>query len=292
MNGRPVSAAAAALKKKISRRELALRVGSAIVLGTLSLLLAYAGPLTFALLILVFAAIMAWEWGRLVSGHGLDLAFAVQLGMLAFALAATLFRYPAWAALVVLLSAALVFVLRWRDGGAYREAWWSAAGVCYAGFPAIALLWIRTDAAYGWLAVLFLFVVVWTADSAAYISGRWIGGPKLAPRISPNKTWAGLIGGAAAAGMAGMVFALAAGSGPVAALGLLSLILALVSQAGDLGESALKRLFGRKDASGLIPGHGGVLDRVDGLVFAAVAAALIALLFDRRNPGQALLVWS
>ena len=127
------------------------------------------------------------------------------------------------------------------------QAWWSAAGVYYAGFPAIALIWIRSDAAYGWLAILYLFAIVWTTDSAAYLFGRWIGGPKLAPRISPKKTWAGLIGGALSAGIAGLVFAQVAGREFSGWLGVLAIGLALMAQLGDLGESAMKRLFGIKD---------------------------------------------
>ena len=173
------------------------------------------------------------------------------------------------------------------------QAWWSAAGVYYAGFPAVALIWIRGDPAYGWLAILYLFVIVWTTDSAAYLFGRWIGGPKLAPRISPKKTWSGLIGGALSAGLAGLVFALGrrwARSAP--SLALLAIVLALISQLGDLGESAVKRVFGMKDTSGLIPGHGGVLDRIDGLLFAALRGRPARLESSiPANPGRALLLW-
>ncbi len=187
-------------------------------------------------------------------------------------------------------TAAVFFIRSLKDER--PQAWWSAAGVYYAGFPAIALIWIRSDAAYGWLAILYLFAIVWTTDSAAYLFGRWIGGPKLAPRISPKKTWAGLIGGALSAGIAGLVFAQVAGREFSGWLGVLAIGLALMAQLGDLGESAMKRLFGIKDSSGLIPGHGGVLDRIDGLIFAAIAAALLAWAIDPANPGRALLLWS
>jgi phosphatidate cytidylyltransferase len=171
------------------------------------------------------------------------------------------------------------------------DPWWSAAGVYYAGFPAIALIAIRSDPQYGFIAIMYLFIVVWCTDTGAYFAGRLIGGPKLAPGISPNKTWAGLLGGAATASLAGAVFALWFEETSVGALALVSLGLAIVSQVGDLGESAVKRIFGVKHSSDMIPGHGGVLDRLDGLVFAAIGAGLIAVAADPRHPGRALLIW-
>jgi phosphatidate cytidylyltransferase len=118
-----------------------------------------------------------------------------------------------------------------------------------------------------------------------------IGGPKLAPKISPNKTWSGFIGGAVFACIAGVLFAAWFGHTSIPTVAALSIVLALISQGGDLGESFIKRFFGVKDTSGLIPGHGGVLDRLDGLVFAAIGAGLIAAAADWSKPGRALLVW-
>ena len=140
----------------------------------------------------------------------------------------------------------------------------------------------------GFLAVLFIFVIVAATDTAAFAAGRLIGGPRLATRISPNKTWSGLGGGLVAAALAGAVFAALVGVSP-AALALTGLVMGLIAQAGDLAESALKRTFGVKDASNLLPGHGGFMDRVDGLVTAAVAAALAALYVDPTLPAKALL---
>jgi phosphatidate cytidylyltransferase len=134
-------------------------------------------------------------------------------------------------------------------------------------------------------------VIVWTTDSAAYGFGRMIGGPKLAPRISPGKTWAGLAGGVAAASVASVVFAYFLGGTSYAILGLIGAVLSLVSQVGDLAESAIKRLFGFKDTSSLIPGHGGVLDRMDGLVAAAFTASLLAWAVNPAQPGAGLLIW-
>jgi phosphatidate cytidylyltransferase len=268
-----------------------LRVNSALVLVAVALALTYASPHAFAVLITVFIAAMAWEWGRLVRGKGFDAVFGVQFAATAIASWTTVNGYPGSAIFIVIGGGAAVFLIRaWSDG--VSEAWWSAAGVYYAGFPAVALIWIRGDAAYGWLAILYIFAIVWTTDTTAYVFGRMIGGPKLAPRISPKKTWSGFLGGALSAALVGAIFALSMGETSMIKLALLSVALAVASQAGDLGESAMKRVFGTKDTSGLIPGHGGVLDRIDGLIFVAIAAALVGWAIDPAQPGRALLVWS
>lgn len=168
----------------------------------------------------------------------------------------------------------------------------SLLGVPYIGLSVIALIWLRGDADYGFLAVLYLFVTVWTVDIFAYISGRTFGGPKFAPRISPKKTWSGFIGGVSAGAIAGMVFGQFIGDTSLVVIGFVSLVIGIISQLGDLFESAFKRHYNIKDASNLIPGHGGLFDRVDGLMFGAIAAALIALYFDAAHPGRALLIWN
>ena len=132
--------------------------------------------------------------------------------------------------------------------------------------------------------------MAWTTDTASYIAGRLIGGAKLAPSISPRKTWSGFIVGALTPALVGVAFAAALKSSSAIWLALVSVALALACQMGDLVESWVKRRFGAKDMSQLIPGHGGLLDRIDGLLFAAVLAALIALR-DPANPGRGLLIW-
>ena len=271
-------------------KELILRINSALVLGAVSLILAYRGPYSFAALIAVFIALMAWEWGRLVRGKGIDLAFVLQAAATGAAVVLTAMGCPSCGVSLVVIGTLAVFILR-RMGDPPEKAWWSAAGVYYAGLPAVALVWLRTDPNYGWFAILFLFVIVWTTDSAAYAFGRMIGGPKLAPRISPGKTWAGLAGGVATASVASVVFAYFLGGTSYAILGLIGAVLSLVSQLGDLAESAIKRLFGFKDTSNLIPGHGGVLDRMDGLVAAAFTASLVAWAVNPAQPGAGLLIW-
>ena len=182
----------------------------------------------------------------------------------------------------------MVLSLTRGDGRTLRL---SALGTLYFGLPAIALIALRGGPAYGVSAILFLFLVVWSEDTAAYIFGRLIGGPKLAPAISPAKTWSGTAAGLIVPALVALLFAAAFEDANALALAMVAMALAMAAQLGDLGESAIKRAFGLKDSSGLIPGHGGLLDRVDGLIAAAVAAGLLVLLRDRANPGAALLMW-
>jgi phosphatidate cytidylyltransferase len=277
-------------EKTVTKRaptELMVRLFSALILIAAAVALTLTSVETFAALITVFIAAMAWEWARLVRGAGFDFIFGAQLVSTVAASWTTAQGYPVSALLIVAAGAVFVLLVQRLDD-ARSLGWWSAAGVLYAGLPAIALIWLRSDGAYGVLAVLYLFAVVWTTDSAGYLFGRMVGGPKLAPRISPSKTWAGFIGATASAGVAGLVFGYATqlDGAWLAAFGV---ALALIAQFGDLGESAVKRAFGMKDSSGLIPGHGGVLDRIDGLVFGAVAAAALAWIIDPAHPGQAIL---
>src|SRR5262249_8194721 len=140
-----------------------------------------------------------------------------------------------------------------------------------------AALVIRADAALGFVAMIFLFAVVWATDVAAYFAGRLAGGPKLWPAVSPSKTWSGAIAGAVAGTAAGVAVVAVAGLEPLAPIVAIAFILSVVAQFGDLLESALKRRFGVKDASHAIPGHGGMMDRLDGFLTAAVAAAVIGV---------------
>jgi phosphatidate cytidylyltransferase len=164
------------------------------------------------------------------------------------------------------------------------------AGLLYAALPASALVWLRGDQAFGAAAVIYLFAVAWTTDTASYVAGRLIGGPKLAPRVSPQKTWSGFIAGVLAPSLVGYITATVLESGAPLRLALVSVVLAVACQFGDLLESWVKRRFDAKDSSQLIPGHGGLLDRIDGLMMAAVLAGLMALR-DPAAPGRGLLFW-
>jgi phosphatidate cytidylyltransferase len=265
-------------------RNLKLRIVSGAVLAAVAFLLAYAGSLPFALLILVCAVVISWEWGRLVRGVTFDLGFFVHAIAVTVAIVLAAAGYAALA-VAVLVIAAITLIPLYVGRGARL----SALGVFYVGLPAVALLWLRSDEPFGFTAVLFVFAVVWSSDTAAYAAGRGIGGPKLWPRVSPNKTWAGLLGALAAGAAAAAVFAALEPEASAVRLILLGVGLAFVAQAGDLAESALKRLFSLKDASDLIPGHGGFMDRMDSIVAAAVAAALLALAIDPHAPARALL---
>ncbi len=264
---------------------LKLRLVSGIAFAALAFALTYAGPIPFAVLVLVCALVISWEWGRLVRGVAFDLGFFVHAGAVAAGIVLAAAGYAALG-LAALIIAAIILVPLYMGRGARL----SALGVFYVGLPAIALLWMRGDEPYGFLAVLFIFAVVWGSDTAAYAAGRTIGGPKLWPRVSPNKTWAGFTGALAAGAVSGAIFAALVADADVVRLILLGIGLAAVAQAGDLAESALKRLFHLKDASDLIPGHGGFMDRMDSLVAAATAAALLALLIDAHAPARALLL--
>jgi phosphatidate cytidylyltransferase len=173
-----------------------------------------------------------------------------------------------------------------------RNSLFSALGVFYAGLPAVALIWLRSDATLGLLAVIFVIIVVIASDTAGFLSGRLLGGPKLWPRVSPNKTWAGFIGALLASCIVGALFWLAVPDASVVRLAAAGAMLSFVAQAGDLAESAIKRRFGAKDSSTLIPGHGGVMDRVDGLVAAATAVGLASFVINVHSPAHALLLGS
>jgi phosphatidate cytidylyltransferase len=173
-----------------------------------------------------------------------------------------------------------------------RNSLFSALGVFYAGLPAVALIWLRSDATLGLLAVIFVIIIVIASDTAGFISGRLLGGPRLWSRVSPNKTWAGFIGALVASSIVGALFWFAVPDASVARLAAAGAILSFVAQAGDLAESAIKRRFGAKDSSTLIPGHGGVMDRVDGLVAAATAVGLASFVINVHSPAHALLLGS
>ena len=263
---------------------LRLRLISGAVLATVAFLLTYAGPLPFGLLILVCALVISWEWGRLVRGATFDLGFFLHAIAVTVAVVLAAAGYAALAVAALVIGAIILIPLYIGHGARL-----SGLGVFYVGLPAVALLWLRSDEPFGFTAVLFIFAVVWSSDTAAYAAGRSIGGPKLWPRVSPNKTWAGLIGALVAGAAAAAVFAVLEPDAAPLRLVLLGAALALVAQAGDLAESALKRLFNLKDASDLIPGHGGFMDRMDSVIAAAVAAALLALAVDPHAPARALL---
>ena len=267
--------------------ELTLRIASGVALVAVSLLLAWAGLWPFSALVLLCAMLGAWEWDRLVRAEAFGPVLIGHAAAVAVALILAAAGMPALGLAVLAVGAVAVMLLTRL---APMRAW-SIAGVVYLGLPALCLIYLRSDPRYGWLAILFVFLVVWFADVGAYAFGRLIGGPRLAPRISPNKTWSGAIAGliASAAAAFGLGYCIG-GTSPIL-LALIGAGLSAISQFGDLAESSVKRSFDVKDAGNLIPGHGGLLDRIDALLFASVAAGLLAAIRDPAYPGQALLIW-
>jgi phosphatidate cytidylyltransferase len=272
--------------KSGEKREIVLRIISAAALAVLALAATLLSPWTFLVLVVAGAGVVAWEWGRLTRGSDLDattLIAAVAVAVLAFSVALNRSGYG-----FLLVGVAAVAIFFAGDKGFSRP--WAIGGLIYAALPAAALMWLRSDAELGATAVIYLFAVAWTTDTAAYAGGRLIGGPKLAPRISPKKTWSGLLAGILAPALVGYIAATLLKTGAPLRLALVSMVLAIACQLGDLLESWVKRRFGAKDSSQLIPGHGGLLDRIDGLMMAAVLAGLIALR-DPAAPARALLYW-
>lgn len=276
---------------KGSKSSLLPRVLSALVLAPIVIGLIWYGDWPFSLLVAVAALILASEWRGLIFG---EQGGRVEQALMSAAALAGIGALQFGAELIGLTLAAGFMMLAmtyvvWKKTPLTRIA----LGFPYIVLPAMVLVWLRADAEWGAAAIVWLFVTIWATDSFAYFSGKTFGGPKLAPVLSPNKTWAGLIGGSVGAALFGAACALYLGSASVLLLAALSAALAVISQAGDITQSSLKRQAGVKDSGNIIPGHGGLLDRVDGLLFAAIAAALIALLhhFSVENPAASLLVW-
>jgi phosphatidate cytidylyltransferase len=269
-----------------SRSELAKRVASGVVMAALAIGAVVAGGWPFVVFWAAAALVVLWEWSAIVGDNAAAVRLAGGAALVTAALAvgegALLIGFAVLAA-----GACVVAAL-----GAPQRRAWAAAGVAYAGTVLLAPIVLRRDRELGLLAILFLFAVVWATDILGYFIGRAIGGPKLAPRISPKKTWAGAGGGALGALAAGLAVLHVDGGVASIPAACVALLLSVVSQAGDLFESAVKRHFGVKDASQVIPGHGGLMDRLDGFLVAAGVAALVGLV--RGGPdasARGLLLW-
>jgi phosphatidate cytidylyltransferase len=267
----------------VSESSLTLRVVSALAMMPVALGLVILGGWPFACLICLAVVLMAIEWRQLTVacfdglGGGLAGASVAGLGLAVVVLAGS--GRPFDALLALLAGAVIAGLIAWRLGA---PPLWIGLGAAYLALPALALVWLRGLPQFGLQIVVWLLAVVWTTDILAYLVGRTVGGPRLAPSISPGKTWSGLCGGVVAAALAGGVTAWAIGSERVAQAAGLGGLLAIISQIGDLIESTLKRRAGVKDSGTLIPGHGGVLDRLDGLILAAPVLALLGLMLGPR----------
>jgi phosphatidate cytidylyltransferase len=270
-------------------RDLGVRALAALTMIPVALAAVWAGGAWFQLLLAAGGVVMAYEWCRMVHGGSpLQLALHGSAALLAAALPLAM-AASHWLLAGLGLLWLVSLALAWRNGE--KGSGWALAGLPYVALPVLALGLLRLGEA-GFAAVLWVMLAVWAADTGAYFAGRTIGGPKLAPRISPKKTWAGLAGAIGGAMLAGLAVWLAFGLARPAMALVLGGLLGLVEQLGDLFESAAKRHFGLKDSGHLIPGHGGLLDRVDGLVAASLTAGLIGVLRAGADaPAIGLLSW-
>ena len=253
--------------------ELGKRIFSAVIMLVIVLALSWMGGLPFLLLSLVLSMLLYFEWQKIVRITPFDGTEALLTLGFAALLISAIAGYLTYGIVGFLALGLLLEVT--STGKEKSDVRWIGLGALYCAIPVIAFPIIRENGGFGLL--MFLFIVVWVTDIAAYFFGKQFGGAKLMPSISPKKTWSGAIGG--------FVFAVVAASlmssflpGSIFVLALSAAVLSIVSQIGDLFESGLKRHFDVKDSSQLIPGHGGFLDRLDGLVAAAVPVAVVVAL--------------
>lgn len=275
---------AAPAPAKPAQSNLMLRILAALVLAPLTIAIAYAGGWLWALLVTLVSIGLFAEWLMVV---GAGSAALTGVGTIVIAMMGASVAFGALKTSIVtgLIGGAVVTVI------ARGKFLWAATGFAYAAAALLASILVRKDLVNGFSALMFVLLVVWATDIGGYFAGRSIGGPKLWPRVSPKKTWSGALGGFAAslAVAAGFV---ACGIGKAVPLLLVAAVLSVVSALGDLFESAVKRRFGVKDSSHLIPGHGGLMDRLDGFVAAILAAWIIGFLrHGVHSAGSGLMVW-
>ena len=248
-----------------------VRAISALVMAPVALLVFYAGGIWLAAAVVLVGALATYEWNRMTGETG-NLPLAVNALTLAGSCAALMVAAP-WIGLASLLAGALLAGLVSRLG--WPGVLWSVVGLAYIGAAVLGLFWLRD--AFGYRLVFWLFFLIWATDVGAYITGSLVGGPKLAPRFSPKKTWSGLLGGSVLAGTVSAIFGSWTGLGDVYWLIPVGMLLACWAQLGDMVESMVKRRFNVKDSGQIIPGHGGILDRIDSLIFTVPLIVLTVL---------------
>lgn len=282
-------------RRTLASSNLVLRIVSAAVLAPVAIFVAWYGDWPFAVFWGAAAIAVLWEWTRLVAGsrHGLMLSSCASALAVADMVA---WRGRSLTAIMLIgLGALAATIFAPRD-----RKFWITAGIGYSGSLLLAPVLLRADREYGLFSILLLFAIVWSTDIFAYFAGRAIGGPKLAPSISPKKTWSGALAGTLGAILVALLMANMSGAlvgthgtpfnnGTIA---IIAFLLSVLAQSGDLLESWIKRRFGAKDASGLIPGHGGVMDRLDGFWAAALGGCIVGLLRGGfEHPARGLLIW-
>lgn len=260
-------------KAKSGKSDLQLRIVFGLLLAAFAFFQTWLGGIAFQVFVSIVALIMFYEY-RKICGKALPARVAL------FGYAFLLLCIAAWLAKsydAAIVLGAFAFLCLWAWEAVIKRTGWGAVGLVYTLLPFFALTHLRGESIEGFHAILLLFACVWGADTMAYFTGRAIGGPKLAPRISPNKTWSGFFGGLIGGILIGWAIMWLCGYQVNALFIAFAGFLVLLSQLGDLVESALKRRFGVKDSGKIIPGHGGILDRIDGLVFAGVGAWVISM---------------
>ena len=273
------------------RSNLTTRILSAAVLVPVALGAVWFGGLPFAVFTAVVGVAMAWEWCRIAfEPNGFSRYLPVFAGAAALsAFLGTVGTVPNFLVVLAVFYLTGIVLSMYRGAGGLP---WVVLGMPYICAPLFALVSLRGGSDLGFACVLWLLLVIWTTDTAAYFTGRTLGGPKLAPAISPKKTWSGACGGVLGAVIVGYVFALVWGLPGAGAVAVVSAAISIVGQAGDLIESAFKRRFGVKDSGALIPGHGGALDRMDSLITASLAAWLIGMVHGGYGSvAQGVLIW-
>jgi phosphatidate cytidylyltransferase len=266
-------------------RNLLMRVVAALVLAPLAIAVAYAGSWWWIVPVTLLAIGLFVEWLTVVGSAREKRVIAAGVVALTVAGLCLGFARVELALVALGLGAAATALLSSRQRG------WTSGGFLYAGAAQMASVVVRLDSATGFVALVFVMLIVWVTDIGGYFAGRGIGGAKLWPRVSPNKTWAGAIGGFGASLVIALGFA-ALDLGQAWPLLMLAAVLSVVAQLGDLFESAVKRRFGVKDSSHIIPGHGGLMDRLDGFVAAIVLASIFGLLRGGVDGvGRGLMVW-
>jgi phosphatidate cytidylyltransferase len=258
----------------------AIRAASALVLGGAALFAVWVFPMApslwrapFLVLIAIGGVLLAMEWAAMATPRAGSLASVVTACVILVGILLA-FLGDEWAAWLVILVGALLAA--WVAGRAGDKARDGAYGLLYIAPACVVLVWlIETPQGRGW--ALMLFACTWAADIFAFLTGNLLGGPKLWPRYSPNKTWAGFFGGLIGATVAAVIMAALFMRLSLVGAALIGLCGGLATMGGDLWESMLKRRFGVKDSGDLIPGHGGLMDRVDGMMFAVMVFAVARL---------------
>lgn len=285
MSGVPPDMSPATPESAAGSGNLFMRIVAALVLAPLTIAIAWVGSWPWIVLVTAAAMLLYFEWLMIVGASSNRRIAAIGIAVLG---SAGIFLLVSRTDLSIgVIVAGIIFAAILARG----QQIWVAGGLAYAAAALIASVLVRLDASMGFVALVFVLLVVWVTDIGGYFAGRGIGGPKLWPRVSPKKTWAGAAGGLILSLIIAAAFAIL-GFGKMLPLLLLGTLLSVVSQLGDLFESAVKRRFGVKDSSHIIPGHGGLLDRLDGFVAAIVIAALIG--FSRGGldgVGRGFMIW-